>query len=267
MRASAVSMRRNSCSLDISRLNTPTVISVFVPTCCAMLSARLVFPIDGRAAMMIRSEGWSPDVISSRSVKPVGTPVISSFRACSFSMVSRLDLREVPQRDEAVAHLVIGNGEDRVLGLIEDDVGLLVGLVRRREDLVRREDQVPECRLLLDDARVVLDVGRARHAVHERGDVGRASDLVDLARPAELLLQRDQVDGVAPFGEPDHLVEDPAVGIAEEVAGVDDLGGEVESAVVQKNRAEDRTFGFEVMRKRAFGDSEFRHHLAGKTRV
>ncbi len=91
MRASDVSRRRNSCSFDISRLNTPTVMSVLVPTCWAMFSTRLVFPIDGRAAMMTRSAGWSPDVISSRSVKPVGTPVMSSFRACSFSMVSRLD--------------------------------------------------------------------------------------------------------------------------------------------------------------------------------
>ena len=90
MRASPVSMRRNSCSFDISRLKTPTVMSVLVPTCCAMFSTRLVFPIDGRAAMMTRSDGCRPDVISSRSVKPVGTPVTSSLRECSFSMVSRL---------------------------------------------------------------------------------------------------------------------------------------------------------------------------------
>ena len=132
MRASAVSMRRNSCSFDISRLNTPTVMSVLVPTCCAMFSTRLVFPIDGRAAMMIRSDGCRPDVISSRSVKPVGTPVISSLRACSFSMVSRLRLRQVAQRHEAVADLVVGDREDGVLGLIEDDVGVLLGLVGRR---------------------------------------------------------------------------------------------------------------------------------------
>ena len=68
----------------------PTVMSVLVPTCCAMFSTRLVFPIDGRAAMMTRSDGCRPDVISSRSVKPVGTPVMSSLRACSFSIVSRL---------------------------------------------------------------------------------------------------------------------------------------------------------------------------------
>ena len=178
----------------------PTVMSVLVPTCCAMFSTRLVFPIDGRAATMIRSDGCRPDVISSRSVKPVGTPVISSLRACSFSIVSRLRLRQVAQRDEAVAHLVVGDREDRVLGLVEDDVGLLFGLVGGREDLVGREDQVPERRLLLDDPRVVLDVGRARHAVDERGDVGRAADFVELAGSPELFLQRDEIDRVAALG-------------------------------------------------------------------
>jgi hypothetical protein len=59
-------------------------------------------------------------------VKPVGTPVISSLRECSFSMVSRLDCARSLQRHEAVAHLVVGDGEDRVLGLIEDDVGFLL---------------------------------------------------------------------------------------------------------------------------------------------
>ena len=40
-------------------------------TCCAMLSTRLVLPIDGRAATMIRSPRWKPRVILSISVKPV----------------------------------------------------------------------------------------------------------------------------------------------------------------------------------------------------
>ena len=126
-------------------------------------------------------------------------------------------LREVAQRDEAVADLVVGDGEDRVLGLVEDDVGVLLRLVGRREDLVGREDQVPEGGLLLDDPRVVLDVGRARHAVDQRGDVGRTADLVELAGSPELLLQRDQIDRVAALREPDHLLEDAAVRVAEEI--------------------------------------------------
>ncbi len=83
-------MRMNSCSFDISRLNTPTVSPVFVPTCCAMFMTRLVLPIEGRPATRIRSEFCRPDVISSRSAKPVGTPVTRPLCCCSFSIVEKL---------------------------------------------------------------------------------------------------------------------------------------------------------------------------------
>ena len=193
--------------------------------------------------------------------------MISSLRACSFSIVSRLRLRQVAQRDEAVADLVVGDREDGVLGLIEDDVGLLLGLVGGRQNLVGREDQVPERRLLLDDPRVVLDVGRARHAVDERGDVGRAADLVELAGSPELLFERDQIDGVAALGQLDHLVEDAPVRVAEEIVRVDHLGGEVERVVVQQDRAEHGAFGFEIVRKRAFGDGGVGHDRKWKREV
>ena len=93
----------------------------------------------------------------------------------------------------------------------------------------------------------------------ERGDVGGAADLVELARAAELFLERHQIDRVAAFDELHHLVEDAAVRVAEEILRVDHLGGEVEGVVVQQNRAEDGSFGFEIMRKRACGYCEFWH--------
>ena len=93
-------------------------------------------------------------------------------------------LHEVAQRHEAGADAVLGDREDRALRLVEQQIRLLLRLVGLGEDLVRGVDQVPERRLLLDDAGVVLDVGRARHAVGERGDVRRAADLVELARCA-----------------------------------------------------------------------------------
>ena len=94
--ASDVSMRRNNCSFDISRLKKPTVIAFFVPTYCAMFSTRLVLPIAGLAATMIRSDGWSPAIISSSSLKPVGTPVMSCFRACACSTAAKLALARSP---------------------------------------------------------------------------------------------------------------------------------------------------------------------------
>ena len=52
-----------------------------------------------------------------------------------------------------------------------------------------------------------------------------------------------------------HLVEDAAVRVAEEIAGVDHLGGEVERVVVQQDGAEDGALRLEVVRQRAFGDA------------
>ena len=40
-----------------------------------MDSARAVLPIPGRPAIMIKSPSWKPDVISSRSNNPDGTPI------------------------------------------------------------------------------------------------------------------------------------------------------------------------------------------------
>ena len=59
---------------------------------CAMLRHSDVFPMAGRAATMIRSPFCRPLVFSSRSTKPVGMPVTSSFDCESWSMVRKLSL-------------------------------------------------------------------------------------------------------------------------------------------------------------------------------
>ena len=243
-------MRMNSCSFDISRLKKPTV-PLPLATCCAMFSTRLVLPIDGRAATMIRSPRWNPRVILSISVKPVAMPVMKLL-----VLKELLDLREavldqVAHGDKAGLDAVVGDREDRAFRLVENEVGFLIGLVGVRQNLVRREDQVAQRRLLFDDARVVLDVGGARDAVDERGDVGGAADLVEIAGAFERVFQRDQIDRLAAFGELDHPLEDAAMRVAEERARVDDRRGDVERFVVDENRAEDRALGVEVVRKRA----------------
>ena len=121
------------------------------------------------------------------------------------------------------------------------------------------EDQVPEGRLLADDARVVLDVGGVGQPVDERRDIGGAADLVELARARQLFLQRDEVDRIAPLAQLDHLLEDPPVRVAVEVARGQDLGGRVERVVVDQDGAEHRPLRLEVMRQRAIGGNRFSH--------
>ena len=69
-------MRKVSDSADISMLNIAA--DLFEPSAAfsAMLTASVVLPIEGRPAMMIRSPGCRPEVISSSCRKPVEMPVI-----------------------------------------------------------------------------------------------------------------------------------------------------------------------------------------------
>ena len=161
-------------------------------------------------------------------------------------------LDEVAQRHEPGADPVLCDRENRALRLIEQQVWLLLGLVRLDEDLVGRVDQIAQRRLFLDDPRVVLDVRRPRHAIGERRDVGRAADVVEVARARQLFLQRDEIDRIAALAEHDHLVEDAPVRIPEEVARVDQLRGVVERVVVDQNCAEHGLFGVEIVRKSTF---------------
>src|SRR5262249_30331754 len=168
-------------------------------------------------------------------------------------------LSQITQRDKTIANAILRDRKDRVLRLIEDHLGILFRLVRRGQNLVRIKDQVPESRLFLDDAGVLRNVGRARHAVDERGDVRGAAHFFDFARAPELFFQGHEIDRLAPLGERHHLVEDAAVSVAEEVARVDDLRSEIKGVVVQQDGAENRPLRFEIVGKRPFGGDGLGH--------
>ncbi len=74
--ASAHSNRWLSSRWPISRLNTSTGRFSRTAACAAMLSANEVLPMAGRAPTIVSELGWSPDNSSSRSMKPVGVPVM-----------------------------------------------------------------------------------------------------------------------------------------------------------------------------------------------
>ena len=123
---------------------------------------------------------------------------------------------------------------------------------------------MPAGRLLLDDPRVVLDVGRARHAVDERRDVGRPPDTLEHARAAEFFLERHEIDRQAALAERDHLVEDQAMRLAEEVLAVDQLGGLVDRVVAQHDGAEHRALGIEIVWQRARRFEDVGHGSKGR---
>ena len=76
-------------ALDISSENSATGFCNVTATCSAMLSARLVLPIEGRAARITRFDFCRPEVWRSSSPKPVGRPVTPLPSPFSNSSVSR----------------------------------------------------------------------------------------------------------------------------------------------------------------------------------
>ena len=81
----AASMRSTSCCELISSEKKPTGVWCLIAVCRAMSSASVVFPIDGRAASMTRSDFWRPESMVSRAGKPVGTPRMAPVCFCRLS--------------------------------------------------------------------------------------------------------------------------------------------------------------------------------------
>ncbi len=72
-------MRRCATSCcDISRLKNAHGLPSSTATWFAISSANALFPIDGRAARMMRFCGWKPAVRLSRSLNPLDRPVTSA---------------------------------------------------------------------------------------------------------------------------------------------------------------------------------------------
>ena len=243
----------NSCSFDISRLKKPAM-PPLVATCCAMLSTRLVLPIDGRAATMIRSPRWNPRVILSISVKPVAMPVMKLLCSNSCSILGKLSLTR--SRIATKPDLMRSSATEKIALSASSRIrsaswSASYALARI---LLAEKIRLRSVAFLLDDLGVILDVGGARHAVDERGDVGGAADFFELARRARAPpCSVTEIDRLAALGERDHAIEDAAVRVAEKRARVDDRRGDVEGFVVDQDRAEHRALRVEIVRKRAFG--------------
>src|SRR5437879_4760350 len=68
----------------------------------------------------------------------------------------------------------------------------------------------------------------------------------------ELFGEGNEVDGLLGFAERDHLGEDAAVLIEEEIFGLEIFDRGVEGVVVEDHGAQDGTLGVEVIRERLF---------------
>ena len=161
----------------------------------------------------------------------------------------------VAQLDRLARALVLGDGEDPPLGVLEQLLGGEVVRVAVLEDLAGALDQGPADGLLADDLRVVLGVGGVRDAPEDLRDDLVAADRLELIAPDQLLGDGDRVDRLAQVVEvADRPVED-LVAVAVEVLDVEQADDVVEDVVVEQDAAQHALLGLEVLRGQADGST------------
>src|SRR5215469_624855 len=132
-----------------------------------------------------------------------------------FFQALKVVANDVLDRDQAGTHAVFGERKDRGLGAIKNGVGAFFSFKRALLNIVCGVNQVAQDGFLFDNARIVLDVGYARHAVGQRSEVRRAARSFEFAFAVQFFGQGHQVDGLLAFAERNHVGKDTTVLIEE----------------------------------------------------
>ncbi len=147
--------------------------------------------------------------------------------------------QEDRQRLEATIRAPLADLEQDGFGPIDGDLGVVGLLVADRCDPARGADEVAQHRLALDDPAVVLGVHRGRHRVHERGQVRRAADGVELVAPPQLVAEGDEVDRLPLAMQGEHRLVHIGVLLAVEVGRLEEVPHAQDGIRVDEDRAED----------------------------
>ena len=132
---------------------------------------------------------------------------------------------ELGQRLVARLDLAGRDLEQHALGPLDDLLGVGRGVVGERVDLVRGPDELAEHGVAAHDLGVVLPVDERERVAHELEDVRLAAHGVELVDAAQVVDERDGVDGDALLVHLDHRGIDGLVDGAVEVVGLElDLG-------------------------------------------
>ncbi len=141
-----------------------------------------------------------------------------------------------------LADLVVGGGFEVFVEGVVDHV------LAERDQLAADEE-------IVDQVAVLLGVDDADHRGREPGEVARAADAFEFLAAVHHPLQGDRVGGIAALGEDDAELEDLAVGRIREVLRLEEVDDLVDRRVVVENRAQQRLFGLDVVRRRTGRDA------------
>ena len=157
---------------------------------------------------------------------------------------------EILDRQEAALDLVLSDLEDTPLGLVDDVVGILFARDRRRNNGIRRRDEVPQRRLVLDDAGVLRHVQRPRQPIHQGREIAQAAGTLELAGALETLRHRHRIDGGTVFGKRHHRLEDDAVCFAVKILGSKGFAGRINGRVVEQDGPKNGPLRIQIIRQR-----------------
>ena len=162
--------------------------------------------------MTIIWPGCRPLVSASRSVNPVGTPVISPDRPDGDLDLVDGGLDDVADGVVVLAAALVGDRVDLGLGGVDDvlDVAAALG-VAELDDPRAGLDEAAQHGPLGDDLRVVAGVGRGRHRGDQLVQVGLAADPGQVAALGQLVGDGDRVGRLAAAVEVEDRVVDQLV--------------------------------------------------------
>ena len=182
--ASAESSRIVISLLDISRLKITLVRLLWIDAARQKSSASVDLPTAGRAATITIWPPEKPLISSSRSAKPVGTPLVVPSLLEIASISSRVASMIADSGRVVLLLPLLADRVDLLLGDVDGRVDVALAGVAHLRDLGAGVDQPPQDRLLAHDRRVVAGVGRDRDAGRQRVQVRRTADPLELARDA-----------------------------------------------------------------------------------
>ena len=248
-RASDASRRSSSDSFDISRLKTATGSCCRIATFPAMFSASAVFPIDGRAARMINSDGCRPAVSLSRPGIAGGEAGdAAAFAEYLFEALEAI-LDQILDADQPRAHAVFGQLENRRFCAVENNVRIVS---RGKRLLLNRGggiDQAAQNRLFLHDSRVVLHIGDARQSVRKLRKISDAARRFEF--PLRLRSSISVTVSIACRFSPSCTICSKMCRCCErkKSSGAERLYGGVQRVIIDQDRAENAALGFQILRQ------------------
>ena len=129
------------------------------------------------------------------------------------------------------------------LGSVQD-VERIFALVGGPRDRHRADvDQLPQQRLVLDDADVFFNRKAPRQSLGQRRKIRNSADRFDFLALGQLLGERDDVDGPACIHQFADAREDALVGLQREIGGYKLFCSLVVGVIIQQDSAEDRSLG------------------------